>query len=243
MYLEEDDQAMTQAEDHWQESSVDDLVEDKAAVYESIATRMNGFLYRCRNDKSFTMVNLAGAVDKVTGYAVKDLLNNQRLSYMSLIHQEDTEKVDAAVEQGIKSKSNWNVDYRIKRADGSVQWVNEHGGAVLNASGQVAYLEGVIADINSRKLQEAQRGKKMDSVGETSGQIISQTQKILQVLKTLKMLSLNASIEAARAGEAGRGFAVVADQVKELADETGKSAQSITRLMSELEDKLSEASE
>ncbi len=108
---------------------------------------------------------------------------------------------------------------------------------------RVDFIEGVIADISQRKTEEDERHKKMDDVGGTSNQIINQTQKILQVLKTLKMLSLNASIEAARAGEAGRGFAVVADQVKELADETGKSAQSITQLMGELESKLVEASE
>lgn len=227
----------------YQQDSDYNVADDTARIYESIANRMNGFLYRCRSDKSYTMVNIAGAVKKVTGYTEKDLLGNQRLSYMSLIHQDDTPRIDAAIEQAIKSKTNWNIDYRIKRADGSVQWVNEHGGAVLDSNGEVVYLEGIIADINDRKAQEGLRRKKMEDVGGTSNQIISQTQKILQVLKTLKMLSLNASIEAARAGEAGRGFAVVADQVKELADETGKSAQSITQLMGELEAKLTEASE
>lgn len=220
-----------------------DTAEDAARIYESIANRMNGFLYRSRNDKSYTMVNLAGVVKKVTGYSEKDLIENNRLSYMSLIHQDDTSHLDAAREKGIKAKANWNVDYRIKRADGTTQWVNEHGGAVYNDHGEAAFIEGVIADIGQRKMEEDERHKKMDDVGGTSNQIINQTQKILQVLKTLKMLSLNASIEAARAGEAGRGFAVVADQVKELADETGKSAQSITQLMGELEAKLVEASE
>lgn len=218
-------------------------VEDTARIYESIANRMNGFLYRSRNDKSSTMINLAGVVKRVTGYSEKDLLENSRLSYMSLVHQDDTSLLDAAISKGIKSKANWNIDYRIKRADGTIQWVNEQGGAVYDDRGEVEFLEGVIADISQRKAEEDERHKKMDDVGGTSNLIINQTQKILQVLKTLKMLSLNASIEAARAGEAGRGFAVVADQVKELADETGKSAQSITQLMGELEAKLVEASE
>ena len=38
------------------------------------------------------------------------------------------------------------------------------------------------------------------------------------------MLALNAGIEAARAGEAGRGFAVVADQIRNLAEQSAKSA-------------------
>jgi len=43
------------------------------------------------------------------------------------------------------------------------------------------------------------------------------------------LLALNATIEAARAGDAGKGFAVVASEVKQLAAQTARSTQEITR--------------
>lgn len=126
-------------------------VDERLDALLSITGRMDGFLYRCRNDPSYTMLYMSDGILTVSGYPPGDFIGNRVRDFSSAIHPDDLASVYAAVDQALAERRNWNMDYRMIPRDGDPIWVREIGGGVFTESGELEFLEGFVVDISDRK--------------------------------------------------------------------------------------------
>ncbi|OAV41022.1 methyl-accepting chemotaxis protein [Clostridium saccharobutylicum] len=75
---------------------------------------------------------------------------------------------------------------------------------------------------------------KIITLGKDINEINEITNLINSISEQTNLLALNAAIEAARAGESGKGFSVVAEEIRNLAEQSKDSSESISKLISEI---------
>jgi methyl-accepting chemotaxis protein len=111
--------------------------------------------------------------------------------------------------------------------------------ATEQLSGSVREIARQVADsaaaANSAVTQAENTNATVATLAEAAAKIGDVVKLISDIAGQTNLLALNATIEAARAGEAGKGFAVVASEVKNLATQTARATEDISRQIGEIQ--------
>ena len=140
-----------------------DVTEAKAAeraVHESerqlasLMSSLPGMAYRCMNNPDWTFEYVSEGCLQLTGYKPGELLKSNRIAYAELIVEADREAVWTAVQLAVNKHEQFELQYRISTADGTIKWVWERGQGVFSGSGDLLFLEGLIVDRTQQKIAE-----------------------------------------------------------------------------------------
>ena len=123
----------------------------------TLIQNLPGMVYRAKADQIWSFDYVSDMCMQVTGYKAEDLINNNKLCYYDLIHQDDRKKIFEQVKTSIEEKKPFQLIYRISTAAGYEKWVWEQGvGIFSEKEDELLALEGFIADITEQKTVEDQ---------------------------------------------------------------------------------------
>jgi PAS domain S-box-containing protein len=126
--------------------------------FATLLSNLPGMVYRCRNDRNWTMEFVSDGCHQLTGYHPDELINNKVIAFNELIIPEDRERIWLEVQEKLNLKVPYTIEYQIKTADGRLKYVWEKANGIFNESGELLHLEGFISDItesrNANILQE-----------------------------------------------------------------------------------------
>ncbi len=187
---------------YWQYSellTINIQLADKERTLKNLFNNLPGMVYRCQNDKNFTILFVSEACTEITGYTPQEF-TSQISSFAKIIHLDDLPHVYESVNQSIQNQSHFETTYRLLKRTGEIVWVWEKGSGVYDHQGQFLYLEGIVMDITEHikdkeikeELQKQfYQAQKMESIGRFSSGIAHDFNNLLTVIEGHTSLLLN----------------------------------------------------
>ncbi len=129
-------------------------VENSERQFRTLVQNIPGVSYRCLLDEHRTMLYMSDAVEELSGYPPSAFVDDPVMSFESLIHPEDRQRVRERVEEAVSQGRSFTLEYRVQNRAGETVWVRERGRGVTCASTGTAWLDGAIFDITDRRNTE-----------------------------------------------------------------------------------------
>lgn len=134
-------------------------LEESEQRFHSMVDNIPGVIYRCANDKDWTMEFISDEIENLTGYPPSDFIDNKKRTFTSVIEKQDKEKVNTAIQRATEKKEAYFIDYRLRHKNGNTVWVNEKGRGIYDKDNNLLWLDGAIYNVTDQKRAQEQMKK------------------------------------------------------------------------------------
>jgi PAS domain S-box-containing protein len=112
-------------------------------------------------DSEGNNLDVSGRWTKITGLTKERTRN---LGWLEALHPDDVEPTMKALQEGLRSGKQIDVEYRVRSLDRGWRWMRSRGSPRVGATGQIIRWYGSVEDIEERKqLEETLRANRSHS--------------------------------------------------------------------------------
>jgi PAS domain S-box-containing protein len=124
-------------------------------------------------------IRWAGAIEEITGYIANEWQQFDLAAWEAHIHPEDRTKVKSLLTKAIHSKSQYQIEYRLQKKDGSYIYVEDRGKFLVNNVNAIDCLAGTMSNVSERKTTE-------EALQQSEVRFRQQAQQLEKTLKELQ---------------------------------------------------------
>jgi PAS domain S-box-containing protein len=117
---------------------------DPEATLSRLIGNLSGFVYRRRNDGRWTMEFVSDGCRDLTGYDPHRFIGNASIAFGELIARTDWQRVNDRVRIAAQRRQRTTIEYVIRTAHGTWVQVEDRLTPIVNSTGQVLAVEGII---------------------------------------------------------------------------------------------------
>jgi len=140
--------ALREAEERRERRQTEAALRESEEKYRLLVKSIPAVAYKGYWDSAVDFVD--EKVEELTGYSKREF-DNRHLKWFDVLVPEDRENFTEAFLAGLKGPKSFIREYRIRRKDGEIIWVQDRGQIICGPDGRVEYVSGVFFDITARR--------------------------------------------------------------------------------------------